>query len=366
MSRSLNIGILGSRGVPNAYGGFEQFAQYLSKGLVERGHSVSVYQSSNHPFTESEWEGVQLIRIDDPEHKLGTAGQFIYDFKSNRDARKRGFDVLYHLGYTSDSVWAPLWPQKTVNLVNMDGLEWKRTKYSPKVQRFLRWAEKRAVRYADHLVADSIGIQQYLKETYGASATYLPYGANLTAPQPEAALQPFNLTANGYHLVIARMEPENHIAEIIEGHVQAGFPKPLVLVGSTDTPFGKQLRARFPQTELRWLGPVFDKTALDALRQHAALYLHGHSVGGTNPSLLEAMADGALIAAHDNPFNRAILEARAAWFSDAGTLAQMLQSAWATENQHLRAQHRQHIADTFSWEHIINQYEALFRALVRK
>lgn len=365
MSKPLHIGILGSRGIPNAYGGFEQFAQYLATGLVQRGHTVAVYQSSAHPYEQPTFENVQLIRINDPEPRIGTAGQFLYDLRSNRDARNRNFDVLYHLGYTSDSVWGAVWPRNTLHVVNMDGLEWKRSKYSKKVQRFLRWAEKKAVRHAHHLIADSEGIQQYLKQTYGASSTFIPYGAAVPAPQDEKALAPYGLTSANYNLVIARMEPENHIREIVEAHVQANTTT-LALVGSLETPFGQQLAQYANHPKLRWLGPIFDMQALDALRQHAALYLHGHSVGGTNPSLLEAMAAGALIAAHDNPFNRAILGENAAWFTSATELAQLLTSPWAAEHNHLREAHKQRIASDFSWNQIIDAYETLFQRLVEQ
>ena len=125
----IKIGILGTRGIPNAYGGFEQFAQYLAAGLVKMGHSVTVYNSSTHPFRESNWEGVEIVHCYDPENKIGTAGQFVYDYNCIRDAAKRNFDILLQLGYTSSSVWHRYWPKNAVNIVNMDGLEWKRTKY---------------------------------------------------------------------------------------------------------------------------------------------------------------------------------------------------------------------------------------------
>ena len=363
MSSPLRIGIMGSRGIPNAYGGFEQFAEYLSRGLVQRGHEVWVYQSHQHPYEAAEWEGVHLVRVNDPEATLGTAGQFLYDLNSIRDARKRNFHILYHLGYTSDSVWAGLWPRKAVNVVNMDGLEWKRSKYSGPVQRFLKWAEKQAAVRADALVADSTGIRDYLQQTYGKASEFLPYGADVPERQPASVLQPLGLEPNGYHLLIARMEPENHVEEIIRAHLAVPNAPKLVLVGSLKTPLGQRLHQFIGSEQLQFLGSLYDKPLLDALRQHAALYLHGHSVGGTNPSLLEAMAAGALIAAHDNRFNRAILGEQAAWFSDADSLAKLLQSDWVQQHQHLREAGRQCIAEAYTWDSIIDQYEHYFQRL---
>ena len=135
--RRLKIGILGTRGIPNHYGGFEQFAEYLSLGLVQRGHDVYVYNSANHPYQNAEWNDVQIIHCKDPESKLGTFGQFFYDLNCINDARKRNFDILLHLGYTSDSVWHRRWPKNTINMMNMDGLEWMRSKYNKPTKWFL-------------------------------------------------------------------------------------------------------------------------------------------------------------------------------------------------------------------------------------
>ena len=157
----MKIGILGTRGVPNHYGGFEQFAEFFSVFLAEKGHEVYVYNSHTHPYQEKEFKGVKLIHCHDPENKIGTIGQFIYDLNCILDARKKNFDIILQLGYTSSSVWFKLHPKNAVVITNMDGLEWKRTKYSKPVQQALKWAEKLAVKNSDFLIADSLGIQNY-------------------------------------------------------------------------------------------------------------------------------------------------------------------------------------------------------------
>src|SRR5688500_16446735 len=134
---ALKIAILGTRGIPNNYGGFEQIAGYLSKGLVEKGHSVTVYNSHKHPYKESIWNGVEIVRCFDPEFLIGTAGQFVYDLNCILHVRKRRFDIILMLGYTSSSVWKDLYPKNAVLITNMDGLEWKRPKYSKPVRKFL-------------------------------------------------------------------------------------------------------------------------------------------------------------------------------------------------------------------------------------
>src|SRR5689334_21791534 len=138
----LKLGILGTRGIPNNYGGYERAASFLSVGLVKKGFDVTVYNSLNHPYQEKEWNGVEIVRCYDPEHRAGTAGQFIYDLNCIRHARARNYDVLLLLGYTSSSVWGRFYPKKTVIISNMDGLEWKREKYSMTVRKYLQYAEK--------------------------------------------------------------------------------------------------------------------------------------------------------------------------------------------------------------------------------
>ena len=174
----MKIAILGTRGIPNHYGGFEQFADILSQGLVKKGHEITVYCSANHTFQEPEYKGVKLIHKFDPESQIGTIAQFLYDLLCMFHANKQNYDIIYMLGYTSSSIWKRfIFKKKAIIVSNMDGMEWKRSKYSPRVQSFLKQAERLAVKYSDYLVADSIGIQQYLQKKYDKESAYLPYGS---------------------------------------------------------------------------------------------------------------------------------------------------------------------------------------------
>jgi len=134
----MKIGILGSRGIPNQYGGFEECAEQLAARLVKKGHAVTVYSSHTHPIKVNSWKGVRIARIWDPEKQLGTAGQFIYDFFGILDSHKRNYDIILQLGYTSSGIWQAFLPRKSRIVTNMDGLEWKRAKYSKTVQQFLK------------------------------------------------------------------------------------------------------------------------------------------------------------------------------------------------------------------------------------
>lgn len=364
----MKIGILGTRGIPNHYGGFEQFAEYLSVGLAERGHEVVVYNSSTHPFQEKQYRGVRIIHCADPEDKIGTAGQFIYDLNCIRDARNRAFDVLLQLGYTSSSVWGKLLPRNTVVFTNMDGLEWKRSKYNKWVKRFLHFAEKWAVTSSDVLIADSRAIQSYLQKKFGKPSEFIAYGADLITQFNEEKLKDYNVNAHEYFLLIARMEPENNIEMILDGYQRSGDSRPFLVVGKTENTFGKRMVQKFSgNPNIRFTGGIYDSDTINNLRHFSRLYFHGHTVGGTNPSLLEAMAAGAVIAAHDNPFNQAVLESDALFFDSAKAVEDLLRNfgnrfdfaGMISNNQRKIEQH-------YSWRSIIDQYESTFEAHINQ
>jgi glycosyltransferase involved in cell wall biosynthesis len=356
----MKIGIIGTRGIPNQYGGFEQFVEFAAPALVARGHEVYVYTSSLHPYKEPEWNNVHLVRRYDPENNIGTAGQFVYDLSSIWDARKRNYDVILQLGYTSSSIWSFLFPRGSTILTNMDGLEWKRSKYSKPVRQFLKQAEKWAVKYSDFLIADSIGIQQYLFDKYGRESTFIAYGASLVTKPEEAILNEKGLEKYEYDLLIARMEPENNIETIIKGHMLAGASKPLIIIGNFKNRFGRYLKEQYGSERIQFRGPVYDLKLLNSLRYFSNLYFHGHSVGGTNPSLLEAMACYSLIVAHDNIFNRSVLDEDAFYFSSPEQLAGLLNEP-LNRNDHMdKIQNNAgKILSQYSWDHIINQLENL-------
>jgi len=275
----MRIAILGTRGIPNYYGGFEQCAEYLAVGLVKRGYEVLVYNSHNHPYQENQWNGVQIVHCYDPEHKLGTAGQFIYDLNCILDVRKRDCDVILQLGYTSSSIWGWLMPRKSIVTTNMDGLEWKRTKYSEKVKKFLRYAESLGVKYSDYLISDSIGIKNYLKETYNSESTYIAYGATLFENNNPDILERYALKEYQYDMLIARLEPENSIEIILDGAAKANINRPFLVVGNHETSYGKYLKQKFSSfSQIQFIGGIYDINVLNNLRYYSNIYFHGHTV----------------------------------------------------------------------------------------
>ncbi len=358
----MRIAIIGTRGIPNHYGGFEQFAEYFSVYLAEKGHEVFVYTSTDHPFQEKNFKGVNLIHTLNPEDKIGKIGQFVYDLNCIWDSRKKKFDIILQLGYTSSSVWHWLLPKKSIVITNMDGLEWKRTKYSKKVQWFLRHAESWAAKNSDYLIADSLGIQNHLKEVYNNEATYIAYGAHVFENSDEKVLKEYKSQPYQYNMLIARMEPENNIATILEGVAKSENKQTFLVIGNHNiNSFGKSMYEKYSQFEhIHFLGGIYNQKHLDNLRYFSNLYFHGHSVGGTNPSLLEAMASKSLIIAHDNIFNKSILEEDAYYFSTSDDVQSYLSTIYKQDETLKINRNFEKIKRDFNWELINGKYLALF------
>ncbi|NOY23682.1 MAG: glycosyltransferase family 1 protein [Acidobacteria bacterium] len=364
----MNIAILGTRGIPNRYGGFEQCAQELARFLVKHGHHVTVYCPGDHPEAGKTWEGIVLRRIPVKESRLGFLGTILYDWLSLRYALRREFDIILELGYAPASWFYPR--RKRLSgpaiVTNMDGLECQRSKWG-RVARFaLELAEKQAIRRSHALVSDNEGIRSYLQGKFGVDSSMVPYGARVLEDVTEADIASFELEPFRYYLLIARLEPENNIQMILDGFRKTDTELPFLVIGNTATRYGKYLVNRYEkENRIHFLGAVYDYRRLTALRRYSNLYFHGHSVGGTNPSLLEAMASGALIAAHDNSFNRNVLEKDAFFFKASLDVSDLIQMV---ELEHVREgwqnQNLQKIRDFYSWEKVGKAYLTLFEQLL--
>jgi len=347
-------------------GGFEQFAEYLSVGLVKQGAKVWVYNSDHHPYQENTFKGVNLIRCYDPEVNIGLSGQFVYDLNCIRDSRNRDFDILLQLGYTTNSIWCSLLPGKPRIVTNMDGLEWKRSKYKLPIRQFLKYAERLAVQSSDLLIADSEVIRVHLLNKYQVSATFIPYGAEIYQLPETNCLGEFGVAPRQYFLLIARMQPDNHIEEIIKGVLKSESKLPLLIVGSTSNNHGKYLLNKFASEQIRFLGSIFEKEVLDQLRAFSRLYFHGHSSGGTNPSLLEAMAASSLISAHDNPFSHSVLGNDAFYFHDENEIVEIINNLpEKSKCDDFIRNNIGKIKEKYVWDNIITAYYQAFTSLLQ-
>ena len=362
----MKIAIIGTRGIPNHYGGFEQFAEFVSIGLVKKGHEVTVYNSHNHPFQEYNYKGVDIIHCKDWEDKIGTAGQFIYDLNCILDTRKRNFDVILQLGYTSSSIWSRFFPRNSIISTNMDGLEWKRTKYSNKVQTFLKYAEKLAVKHSNYLISDSIGIQDYIQNKYNVHSTYIPYGANIFDTPDINEIRNYNIAPYKYDLLIARLEPENSIEIILDGVSNTSNNRIFLVIGKHETKYGIYLKDKFKNFKnIVFLGGIYNQNTLNNLRYYSNLYFHGHTVGGTNPSLLEAMASSSIICANENIFNKGILEDDAFYFKTQYDVTQILNKEIKKEKIDFIEANIEKIRSKYDWQIIINSYESHFKSILK-
>ncbi|WP_415958511.1 DUF1972 domain-containing protein [Paraprevotella xylaniphila] len=369
----MKIAFISTRGIPNNYGGFEQFAEYISVGLVRRGHEVVVYSPHFHPYREPDYKGVRIKHIYSPEKWMGSSvGSFFYDFLSLRDAlKKEKFDIIYEAGYTS-IVPAYIWfnvkrIKYPLFTTNMDGLEYKRTKFNRWVQKFVFWEERMAVKHSHFLIADNMGIHDYYKEKYGKESKFLAYGADIHEDYDEDILKEFGLEADGYFIVVARLEPENNLFMAIEGYLASGQygKRPLVIVGKTNTPYGKHLVERYgDDRNIRFVGGIYDFRKLNSIRHYSYAYFHGHSVGGTNPSLLEAMASGCFILAHDNIFNRAVLGENALYYGSTDAAMEMLDGidqAVSAYKKEYTGRNLEVIRRDYSWEKLVDEHEEYFK-----
>lgn len=366
--RGRRLAILGSRGIPAEFGGFETFAEQLAVRLVERGWEVTVFCEPSQSYREPEYKGVRLEYVYTPEI---TGLRSIWFDLAGVARTLRGCDAVYMLGYhAAFAFWLPRLAG-TNFWVNMDGLEWRRSKWSPNAQRYLKTMEALAARFAPHIVADAQGIENYLHRAYPhthGKTRVIEYGAYpVTTPPDTAPLAEYGLQAGEYYLVVCRLEPENHVREIVEGFVASRSGRRLVVVGdqTTGTPYVVSLLEHAGDA-VRFVGTIYDQGRLTALRWHCRAYLHGHSVGGTNPSLLESMACGNYVIAHDNPFNREVTAGLCAYFRDAGSLAPLIErldSEGVPEG--VGAALLERVRSHYNWERIADVYEQAFEASCR-
>ncbi len=358
----MHVMILGTRGVPSKHSGFETFAQDFSFFLLSRGHQVTVYcqVAAGEAAAEDNWNGIRRVLIPAGEGPLGT---MLFDWKAIRHSmRQKG--VVLTLGYNTAAFNCLYRFSGVKNIMNMDGIEWKRAKW-PLPARIWFWANEWAgARLANHLVADHPEICKHLsRHTSRAKISTIAYGADPVTNAPESLISQFDLSPKQYYLLIARPEPENSILEIVRGYSFRSRGLPLVVLGkykTGGTPYQKAvLDAAGP--EVRFLGALFDRDIVKALRYHARGYLHGHQVGGTNPSLVESLAAGNAVIAHDNRFTRWVAGEGAAFFrtpEDIDRILLSLEKAPETLAAMEMASRERH-SEAFAQEKILSSYEEL-------
>ncbi len=357
----VRIAIIGTVGVPASYGGFETLVENIIGVNASAEVAYTVYCSGkSYPERLPSYKGASLRYI--PLQANG--GQSIlYDIWSLLKAT-RGNDVVLVLG-VSGCCFLPVYRlfSKKRLVINIDGLEHRREKWGKWTRRFLKFSERMAVKYADVIVSDNKGIQDYVKEEYGKDSALIAYGGDHVlcdiADVEKEVLQQYGLEGMAYSFSLCRIEPENNVHITLEAFKRSG--QTLVFVGNWErSQYGKELFEKYKDSaNIHLFPPVYDLKVLNVLRSHCTFYIHGHSAGGTNPSLVEAMFFGKPILAYDVVYNRETTEGKANYFANSEELVALLSRPVASYQSN--AECMEEIAQRrYRWSVIAREYEKLY------
>jgi glycosyltransferase involved in cell wall biosynthesis len=364
----MHIALMGTRGVPARYGGFETCVEEVGRRLVKAGHTVVVYcrqvdANDNEPLPTG-YEGMDLVHL--PALRKRSLETLSHTGLSVAHLVRRPVDAAIVFN-SANAPFLPILRARGIPVAtHVDGLEWKRTKWQGAGRAYYRLAESLAVRWSDALIADAQGIADYYDLEFGAPTELIAYGAPIITDDEHDRVAEAGVEPGKYHLVVARFEPENHVDVVVDGYRRSGAEHPLVVVGSA--PYADAHTARIhslADERVRFLGGVWDQQLLDQLYANASTYLHGHSVGGTNPSLLRAIGAGAPTIAFDVNFNREVLDGAGRYFATAEDVKDEIERAEADPvGTAERGALGQRAAYRYDWDDVAARYERLAERLV--
>lgn len=346
----MHLSIIGTVGVPACYGGFETLVENLLDEN-EQNKMITVYCSSKSYLEKNaQYKNAKLTYI--PLNANG-AQSIPYDIWSLCHAVYKGTDNILLLG-VSGAICLPFIRifSKVRIVTNIDGLEWRRAKWNGLIKKFLKFSEKLAVKYSDIVVADNKAIADYVESEYRVKSEIIAYGGD------HAVINNFSLSDDGYALALCRIEPENNVELILEAFCKTN--KKLKFIGNWDkSEFGLSMKAKFQQFDnIEIIDPIYDIQTLFEIRQKCSFYVHGHSAGGTNPSLVEMMHFNKNIFAFDCNYNRASTENKAEFFTDCAQLMALIDN----EKQFNHASEMKEIAKRrYTWQIVKKQYFDLFK-----
>ena len=362
----MQLAILGTRGIPANYGGFETFAEELSTRMAERGHDITVYgRSNNIRYAGREYRGVKLVVL--PTIGTKHLDTVFHTFLSVFHAIPRRFDAVL-ICNAANALFAAV-PRITGTPValNVDGIERKRKKWGLAGRTYYRISEYLATLIPNVIVTDAAVIREYYQQRYGVASTMIAYGAECSRQPTTEVQKRLGVNPREYVLYVSRLEPENNAHVVIEAYAQVRTTLPLLIVG--DAPYAQEYIANLKTTRdarVRFPGALYGQDYRE-LQSHAYVYVHATEVGGTHPALIEAMGAGNCVLVYDTPENREVVGDCGLFFSNSKELAKLLQSAIDTpelvESYREKAQARAQAL--YSWDAIADEYEALFRALCR-
>lgn len=365
MGTPKKLHILGIRGIPAEHGGFETFAEKLSLHLKENNWLVTVYcqETGTGAVYETDWNRIRRVHI--PVKQQGALGTVIFDFRSVvHSLKERG--LFLTLGYNTALFNVLQRIKGHTNIINMDGIEWKRAKWG-KLAKLWFWANERIGCWVgNHLIADHPLIKEHLAtRVSSAKITMIPYGGDEVKNAHQDVLNPYGLLPGNFSVVIARPEPENSLLEIVKAFSRTRRNHQLVVLGNltADTNEYHKKIMTSASDEVVFTGAIYDATVVQALRFHSRFYIHGHQVGGTNPSLVEAMGAGCAVIAHRNDFNKWVANKSAAYFKDEDECSALFDTYLdrASDSAVLskKRESTKCFQENFTWGNILFQYEEL-------
>ncbi|ETD30523.1 glycosyltransferase [Williamsia sp. D3] len=362
MSRP-TVAILGTRGYPSFYGGFETLVRQLVPYMVECGWDVVVYGRTRDADASTEESVVVRVTRGLETKSLSTLS---YGLTSALDARKIRPDVALIMN-VANGYWLPFLRAKDIPaIVNVDGIEWERAKWGRLARSVFRLGARMTAKYSSSIICDSVVIKDYWAQNFGREGKYIPYGGTVHSELPP----PDGLPAGKYILMVARFVPENTVPEFLAAAESLSDNSVVVIVGSSG--YGGPLEEAVEglaakNSNVKWYGHINDDQKLFGLWQHAGVYFHGHSVGGTNPALVQAMACGAPIVARDTPYNREVLgDAGSFTRPDSESIREAIELALSDDNRlrSLRVAARERAASFYSWDAVCASYEAAARSAI--
>jgi glycosyltransferase involved in cell wall biosynthesis len=364
----LKIAILGSRGYPFVYSGYETFVSELSVRLVQRGHEVYVYCHKGL-FLErpKQVNGVRLVYIPAIETKV--MSQITHSLLASIHAIFRKYDVLLFVNSANGPFGAITHLGGVPSAINVDGLEWLRPKWKGLGAKYFRFASFLATKLFDRVVTDSTEMAKIYDDVFGSPSVTIAYGANLSWSSAPGLLETYGLRPGEYYLIVGRMVPDNNAELIVKGFLKSSIAKKLVVVG--DVPYKDAYASRvraLADSRVVFTGYVRDAAMLRELFCNSYVYVHGHEFGGTNPSLLTGLACGCCVAALDTRFSREVLagDKHGTYFGKdpldiAETLTKLDNDPVAVQSMKEVARGR--ISSEYTWEKITDEYIALFKSL---
>ena len=351
--------------------GFETAFAEIAPRLAARGHQITIYcRASSHSLARrvSFADGIALVYIPSPGGKnfsavISTLLAVVHGLT------RRRFDVWFFVNVGMGHHCALARLSRRPVVMNVDGLDWTRRKWGPVARAYFYLAARSAVRFCTRLVTDAEGMRAYYREHFGADSEMIAYGADVEESEHPELIAPFGVKPGRYFLIVSRLIPENSLVAMLEGFRASRTTRRLIVVGSANyaDAFHARLRAiAAGDARISLVGHVPDQAVVKELWCNCHAYLHGHSVGGTNPALLRAMGYGCCVLALDTVFNREVLEDTGRFFADAPRLTSLLdemdEHAGAAEQLRRRAQER--VREHYAWEQITDQYERLFARVV--